>query len=118
MQRAKKVFDPSDNYLPKRRNKFPTSKSVQPIESEIKLKCKKKIKRGTKSKSSLVKYSNDCSPDENISTFVHSHCPSNSPVTPTEMPQAMSNVFCFLCTVTGDIEDLIDCPICFVKGNK
>lgn len=117
LQRAKKVFDPSDNYLPKKRNNS-SVRTVKPIQSNNvkKRKRTKKNNQKTKSNNNLVNNSSDCSRDENIISLVHSPSPSSSAITSTEIPETITTI-CFLCTeiIGGDI---IDCPVCLVKGNN
>lgn len=128
LQKAKVVFDPSDNHIPKKRAKY-SYKNEKPIETSTVKKTtndrtrdRRRKRHTTKAKKSLsvnpVTESLDGSSTE-INTISSIVSPPNSPVksvTPDVTPEKSKN--CFICsTITGKTE-LIDCPICFVRGNN
>ncbi|XP_025405178.1 uncharacterized protein LOC112679542 isoform X2 [Sipha flava] len=116
--KAKKVFDPSDNYLPKKRNKYSSSKPVNFIKSNNVKNRNKKKKQKAIDKNSLKNDLSECSAEESIPESEHSYSPSNPPISPTEITQKKMADDCFMCNTIGDINDIIDCPICLIKVHK
>jgi hypothetical protein len=110
LQKAKKIFDPSNNYLPKKKNKCSRSKIKK--SSSIK-QCSIKEKQKASSKSTLENYSSDRSSRKSIPESENSHSTSNLPVAPTEVTH-----YCYMCDAIGGIDDIIVCPTCFIKGKN
>lgn len=108
MQRAKKVFDPSDNYIPRKRNKT----SVKPDKNAYNT----NKDQDTRPKTQKVNESLEISTKENLTVSpvrVQSHLPV---ITPSEKSREVPNI-CFICSKNTQKKDLIDCPICLIKGN-
>lgn len=100
LQRAKKVFDPSDSHIPKRR-----MKSVKP--------ASKQKKQDAKSKNVVNELLNYPAYNNVIDAVPIS---GHSSVTRTEMSQDKKAV-CYMCSKTKHKKELMNCPICNIKGS-
>lgn len=121
------VFDPSDNHIPKKRAKY-SYKNEKPVESNTvkkttndKPRDKRKKRQVTKSKSLPVKPVTELldSSSTEINTISSTGSPVNSPVkivTPDVTEEKSKS--CFICSTISEKSDLIDCPICLIKGNN
>jgi len=95
--RAKKVFDPSDNHIPKRR-----IKSAKPVNKKKNL---------------------DVKPKNTTSNELFSY-PSNDIIDAAPIPGMRAEVFqekksvCFMCSKTKHKKELMDCPICNIKAHR
>lgn len=112
LQRAKKVFDPSDVHIPKKRNKFATK--PEKITETGKKSAYIKKQSCDKSKNSIVNEHFDCSSNE--------HFPVTALLSPHPSPVKRSEIskdICFLCKgILQRKEEMVDCPICLLKGNN
>lgn len=130
--KAKVVFDPSDNHIPKKRAKY-SYKNEKPVETTTvrttttvkkTTNDRRKKQDTTKSKSLPVNPVTEVtelldSPSTKINTISPVHSPINSPVNSvtTEVTQEISKN-CFVCSTVLEKTELIDCPICLIKAHK
>ncbi|XP_026823358.1 uncharacterized protein LOC113561247 [Rhopalosiphum maidis] len=124
--KAKVVFDPSDNHIPKKRAKY-SYKNEKPTEATTVKKTTKdrRRKRDTSKSKSLpvnpVTELADCSLTE-INSISPVHSPINSPVktvksATAEVIQNLSKM-CYMCSKISENKELLDCPICSIKAHK
>lgn len=104
-QRAKKVFDPSDNNVPKRR-----VKSTKP--------ANKKRNQDVKSKSQTTNELLSYSSTDTVSVSPTSiQLPHSLSIIPSEFIEEKP-IVCFICSKTIHKKELVDCSICKIKGSN
>ncbi|XP_029345573.1 uncharacterized protein LOC100166730 [Acyrthosiphon pisum] len=120
--KAKVVFDPSDNHIPKKRAKYSfkneklTEASTVKKTTNVRTRVKKRKRVTTKSKILPVTESLDDLPTEN-NTKSPIVSPTNSPVKKivlAEDPPAS----CFICLTISGKSELIDCAICSIRAHR
>ncbi|VVC43191.1 Zinc finger, RING/FYVE/PHD-type,Sterile alpha motif/pointed domain,Zinc finger, PHD-type, conserved [Cinara cedri] len=102
--KAKVVFDPSDNYLPKRKNKKQLDKKKSPDS---------KLKQIPVNESLLIDNSSN---DINTSSHVPVPSPPTSPVKSEIIEEKSNN--CYICSTNTPKCIFLDCPICLIKTHK
>jgi len=123
LQKAKVVFDPSDNHIPKKRAKY-SYKNEKPVETSTVKKTKNdrtriRKKKRVKSKTKILPITellDDLSTEINTKSPIVS--PKNSPVKNDIIEVTQEKLKnCFICATISEKTELIDCPICLIKGN-
>jgi len=122
LQKAKVVFDPSDNHIPKKRAKYsfknekPTEASTVKKTTNVKTRVKKRKRVTSKSKIlSVTELLDGLSTEDNTKSPIVS--PSNSPVKKTVNAEDPPDG-CFICLTISEKSELIDCKICLIRGNN
>ncbi|CAH1725105.1 uncharacterized protein LOC114131588 isoform X1 [Aphis gossypii] len=122
--KAKVVFDPSDNHIPKKRAKYSYKNEKSAEASTVKrtsINDRRRKQDTSKSKSlpvNPVTEPLDCSSvDTSVISPVHS--PIKSPVisATSEVTQELSKM-CYLCSKVSENKELLDCQICLIKAHK
>lgn len=107
------MFDPSDNYMPKRKRARTSIKH----EKNLPIAKEKEKEPDTKTKVHILNEPLQISIKTEKSDFSPLDSPSSSPVkrlTP-EILQETTNI-CSICTKFAPKKDLVDCPVCIIKG--
>lgn len=111
LQKAKVVFDPSDIHIPKKKNKY-SFKKKKPIAATT----VKKTTNGSTKKQDTTRSVNSVTESlDSLSTEIKTISPIHS--TGKSVTQKTSKN-CFICSKISGNTELIDCPICLIKGSN
>ncbi|XP_025208031.1 uncharacterized protein LOC112603595 [Melanaphis sacchari] len=118
--KAKVVFDPSDNHIPKKRAKYSykNDKSIEVTTVRKTTSDRRRKQDTTKAKSLRVNSITESL--DSSSTEINTISPVNSPVksaTPEVTKETLSKM-CYMCSKILENKELLDCPICLIKAHK
>ncbi|KAL4092007.1 hypothetical protein QTP88_026592 [Uroleucon formosanum] len=122
--KAKVVFDPSDNHIPKKRAKY-SYKNEKPIETSTikkttndRTRVRKKKQITTRSKIlPVIELLDDLSTEINTKSPIVS--PKNSPVKSVTIKDTQEKLrHCFICETISGKTELINCSICLTKAHR